>query len=159
MVDGASAPDSWWADVAMEGASDMAKDSAPVATMDASSIIDLLEGGPSIVADAPQAADASQSLDLRDAGLDHRIAADQAGPTGQTSGCFSRSDFRTCDAYCASIARTCVAAGCGGLTYELWESPGSCLADINRRGWSSDGCTAQILSVSSETTIRCCCQQ
>jgi hypothetical protein len=116
--------------------------------------------GNAATVDAPhdQAADANQAADVRDVGLDRGAAVDLTGPVAQWSGCFARNDLRSCGAYCASIAESCAAASCDGITYELWDSPGSCSAYINRRGWSSDGCTAQIPSLGLNTTVRCCCQ-
>jgi hypothetical protein len=140
-------------DLAMDSAGDLAMNSA----IDGPTLSDAPEptDGTTVMADA---ADVNPATDLRDVGLDHAVAVDQSGPSSQWAACFARSDFRTCEAYCASIAQTCAAAACGTLTYQVWDSAGGCVANMTPRGSSSDGCTVQVVSLGSKTTVRCCCQ-
>ena len=86
-------------------------------------------------------------------------AMDLLGSGPAFSACFAYSNtIRNCSVYCGNQGKTCVQAGCGEHTYEIWRSSAECTYNLPFTGWSAQACTALIPTLGTGTTIRCCCQ-
>jgi hypothetical protein len=117
--------------------------------------------------DSPAAPDVAQDLAVDGASdtmtnppeAGAETATDLLDPGPAFSACFAYSNtIRSCSVYCGNQGKTCVQAGCGEHTYEIWRSSAECTYNLPFTGWSSQECPAQIPTLGTGTTLRCCCQ-